>query len=79
MKIGSAGDSPAPVGDPPTGNAESNLEKRPSPLAGTVAPIPSGESPDGTGGSPVLPETVVQTRSEIKIKTPKLHEHFMQR
>jgi len=51
-------------------------------LARTIAPIPSGESPDGTGGSPVLPETVVQTRSEttkIKIKTPKLHEHFMQR
>src|SRR2546425_626013 len=62
LKIGSAGGSPAPVGDPPTGTAESNL--RPSPLARTVAPIPSGESPDGTGGSPVLPKTIFQTRSQ---------------
>src|SRR5439155_6491856 len=38
--------------------------KRPSSLARNVAPIPSGESPDGTGGSPVLPRTVFQTRSE---------------
>jgi len=53
--MGSAGDSPAPVGDPPTGIAESNLAKRLSSLARTVAPVPSGESSDGTGGSPVLP------------------------
>ena len=56
FKMGSAGDSPAPVGDPPTGTAERNDAKRPCPLARTVAPVPSGESPDGTGGSPVLPE-----------------------
>ena len=42
-------------GDPPTGTAASNVAKRPCPLALTVAPVPSGESPDGTGGSPVLP------------------------
>src|SRR5438094_7581367 len=41
----SPGDSPAPVGDPPTGTAASNLAKRRSPLARTVAPVPSGESP----------------------------------
>src|SRR5207249_5072860 len=64
LEIGSAGGSPAPVGDPPTGTAESNLGKRPSPLARTVTPIPSGESPDGTGGSPVLPKTIFQTRSK---------------
>src|SRR6266567_2152609 len=45
FKIGSAADSPAPVGDPPTGTAENNLGKVPSPLAGTVAPIRSGKSP----------------------------------
>src|SRR5437867_9710716 len=53
--MGGAGDSPAPVGDPPTGTAASNVAKRPCSLARTVAPVPSGESPDGTGGSPVLP------------------------
>src|SRR6266540_3511410 len=50
-----AGDPPAPVGDPPTGTAARNVAKRPCPLARTVAPARSGESPDGTGGSPVLP------------------------
>ena len=54
---GKAGDSPAPVGDPPTGTTESNLAKGRSPMARTVTPVPSGESPDGTGGSPVLPRT----------------------
>ncbi len=55
LKMGGAGDPPAPVGDPPTGTATSHVAKRPCPLARTVAPVPSGESPDGTGGSPVLP------------------------
>src|SRR6266498_3075704 len=54
LKLGSAGDSPAPVGDPPTGTAEGSLVKRLS-LARDVIPVPSGGSPDGTGGSPVLP------------------------
>ena len=56
LEMGSAGDSPAPVRDPPTGSAERNDAKRPCPLARTVSPVPSGESPDGTGGSPVLPK-----------------------
>src|SRR5437762_13241398 len=54
LKLGSAGDSPAPVGDPPTGTAEACLVNRLS-LARAVTPVPSGGSPDGTGGSPVLP------------------------
>jgi len=54
-KLGSAGDSPAPVGDPPTGSAEGRLSERPSLLTPSIAVVPSGESPDGTGGSPVLP------------------------
>src|SRR5881628_3634845 len=53
--MGGAGDPPAPVGDPPTGTAASYVAKRPCPLARNVAPVPSGKSPDGTGGSPVLP------------------------
>src|SRR5207249_5837135 len=64
LKIGSAGDSPAPVGDPPTGTAESNLGESASLSARTVASIPSGESPDGTGGWPVLPKTIFQIRSK---------------
>ncbi len=55
LGMGGAGDPTAPVGDPPTGTAGGNEAKRPCPLARTVAPVPSGESPDGTGGSPVLP------------------------
>src|SRR5881628_485291 len=61
--MGGAGDPPAPVRDPPTGTAASNVVKRPCPLAQTVAPEPSGESPDGTGGSPVLPETILFSQS----------------
>ena len=52
-----AGDPPAPVGDPPTGTSASNVAKKPWSLARTVAPIPSGESPDGTGQWPVQPKT----------------------
>ena len=60
--MGSAGDSPAPVGDPPTGTPDRHLVKRPCPLARTAVPVPSGESPDGTGGSPVLPENEFSDR-----------------
>jgi len=55
LKMGGAGDPPAPVGDPPTGTPASKLAKRRFTLARTIARVPSGESPDGTGGSPVLP------------------------
>src|SRR5687768_15963209 len=30
-----------------------------------LSDIPSGESPDGTGGSPVLPKTISQTDSQL--------------
>jgi hypothetical protein len=55
--MGGAGDSPAPVGDPPTGTRESKVANEAFPLARSVVPFPSGASPDGTGGSPVLPRT----------------------
>src|SRR5437667_12695601 len=51
----SIGDSPVPVGDPPTGTALSYVAKRTFSLPRTVVSVPSGGSPDGTGGSPVLP------------------------
>src|SRR5258706_563594 len=56
IDMGRAGDSPAPVGDPPTGTAEVTIARRPSSLARGVAAVPSGESTDGTGGSPLLPQ-----------------------
>ena len=70
--MGSAGDSPAPVGDPPTGTAERDIAKRPCPFAQTAALVPSGESPDGTGGSPVLPRLgqPATSRSQLRRKPP---------
>ncbi len=56
--MGSAGDSPAPVGDPPTGTAETYLVLGPATLARTVAPVPSG-------GSPVLPEKGMAKHQEM--------------
>ena len=57
--MGSAGDSPAPVGDSPTGTAPSHVANRPFALPRTVVSVPSG-------GSPVLPETIFQSRSQAK-------------
>src|SRR6266705_3110417 len=63
--MGSAGDSPAPVGDSPTGTAPSHVANRPFSLPRTIVSVPSGGSPDGTG---VLPETIFQTRSQAKCR-----------
>ena len=50
------GDSPVPVGDPPTGMARTFADSEPGiPAALCAALVPSGESPDGTGQWPVLP------------------------
>jgi hypothetical protein len=54
---GSTGDPPVPVGDPPTGTSQATPNIWLSSLAGDARPIPSGESPDGTGQWPVLPMT----------------------
>jgi len=55
--MGRAGDPPAPVPDAsgPTGREDSYVVMGPFPLDRSVVSVPSGESPDGTGGSPVLP------------------------
>src|SRR5881396_280897 len=55
--MGSTGDPPVPVGDPPTGTSKAEPSRRLSLFAGDALPIPSGESPDGTGQWPVLPKT----------------------
>src|SRR5688572_8069685 len=67
-KMGGPGDSPGPVGDPPTGMAVSPAAKKRCSLVRSVAPIPFGESPDGTGGSPVLPEPFF--KHVLRISTP---------
>ena len=53
--MGSAGDSPAPVGDSPNGTTAAIGVKAALALASDALPIPSGESPDVTGQWPVLP------------------------
>ncbi len=55
FRVGSAGNLPAPPGDPPGGMGaticwNNTLRSRSLTLA-----VPAGGSPDGTGGSPVLP------------------------
>ena len=47
--MGGTGDSPVPVGDPPTGMGEALATKPASGLAKDALAVPSGESPDGTG------------------------------
>jgi hypothetical protein len=60
LKIGSVGDSPAPVGDTPTGTAVTDLADSPSLLVRIILPVPSAALPDGRGGSPVLPKNHFQ-------------------
>jgi cysteine desulfurase len=55
LEMGGAGYQTAPVGDPPTGMSEAGAGKWASKMVADALSIPSGESPDGTGGSPVLP------------------------
>src|ERR1051325_646267 len=67
VKTGSAGDPPAPVGDPPTRTAARKAAKSLSPLNRTSARVPSDESSDKTGNPPVLaandfPHTLSKTR-----------------
>ncbi len=58
--MGSAGDSPAPVGDPPTGTAEARLLKRADFVARTVTPVPSGGSQAAQAGRLCSPESNFQ-------------------
>src|SRR5260370_24310748 len=51
-KTGSTGDSPVPVGDPPTGRARQPLPRGASVLTPGAVPVPPGESPGGTGHWP---------------------------
>ena len=64
--MGGAGHWPAPVGDPPTGTGAAVPTYRPSSLVGDALPVPSGESPDGTGQWPVLPSQFLNTLLAIR-------------
>jgi hypothetical protein len=55
LGVGSASDSPAPVGSLPNGIAVTDVVKWTRLLEPTVVPVLSGESSGGTGKSPVLP------------------------
>ena len=51
------GDPPAPVGDPPTGTAASNVAKRPRPLAQTVGRFRPAARRTGQASRPCNPQT----------------------
>ena len=53
--LGSTGNLPVPSGDSPDGMRMSLLVGKNDHFADNVAAVPVGESPTGTGGSPVLP------------------------
>jgi hypothetical protein len=53
--MGSTGDSPVPGGDPPPGREKARTLFRAVVSRANVSPVPSGQWPDGTGGSPVPP------------------------
>src|SRR5206468_11345087 len=57
LKMGGAGDPPAPVGDPPTGTAASNIAKRPRPLAQTVGRFRPAARRTGQASRPCNPQT----------------------
>jgi hypothetical protein len=64
LKMGGAGDSPAPIGDPPTGTAASNVAKRPCPFARTVAPrLRPTSRRTAQAGRLCYQQTIFQTRS----------------
>src|SRR6266571_1469457 len=54
--MGSTGDPPVPVGDPPTGRARRPLPQGPSLLGSGALPVPPGESPGETGQWPTALE-----------------------
>ncbi len=67
--MGSTGDPPVPVGDPPNGRARRLFAKGHFLLAPGALPVPPGESPGGTGqwaSGLCYPKTNLRTRSETR-------------
>ena len=55
FSVGGVGDPPAPTGDPPGAMVAMTGFEKTVPFRSMPLSVPSGGSPDGTGGSPVLP------------------------
>src|SRR5262249_38929797 len=55
FSVGGAGDSPAPLGDSPSGTGSTPGCNKEVSVQAVLLPVPSGGSPNGTGESPVLP------------------------
>ena len=67
--MGGAGDSPAPVGDPPTGKGASVQLPEERPSMASAFPIASGGWPDATGQWPMLP-VLPMTPRELGYRMP---------
>src|SRR5437899_9607387 len=76
-KMGSTGDPPVLVGDPPTGRARRLLATVPSLLLPGALPVPPGGSPGGTGQWPVLPQNEFPDTLSGAIATTSLGFHFI--
>ena len=59
LSSGGAGDPPAPPGDSPGGMGAASCCSENAHSRASSLPVPSGGSPDGTGGSPVLPTSTL--------------------
>src|ERR1019366_3002743 len=55
ISVGGTGHRPVPSGDPPLGTGQARGIFRASVFSASVRSLPSGQWPDGTGGSPVPP------------------------
>src|SRR5213594_1811176 len=75
---GSAGDSPAPVGDPPTGTQAAPARSRLSESVEGRSAAPSGESPGGIGQWPVPPRLHCPLQERHHPASPK-NPHFLER
>ena len=67
--VGGAGDPPAPPCDSPGALAAMSGCEKTVPFRSIPLPVPSGGSPDGTGGSPVLPTLNTYGSSDPAIRT----------
>src|SRR5438445_13383117 len=65
--LGGTGHGPVPPGDSPSGMGRAPGANKELPSARGCLTLPVGESPPGTGGSPVLP--IFRTRSQPRSAT----------
>ena len=68
MKPGGTGDPPVPSGDPPDGMERMLAMEAAGRKSSRAFPVPSGESPLGTGQWPVPPTGMAAATSEFGFK-----------